>query len=253
MLCRVTIVNAALADILDRDAAEDEPGRLLSAIIEGGLFVPVDAAHSVMFVGVDERGPVLPGYVSEACLREQLPEAADAVHCDAIRLLDIVQVTKVERLAVFAPGGWATVGVPLLLHALREAGLQTTGQESVELSWSTHPLAIALRDGIRDRLLRFPGVRTVWVAGARWEGTVSDQLMVIAAADGGDGALVRPLMEELMSGAIPLTDDDPPVALNVIDPVAHAAFALDLDARGLDTVRADQGRVHVISREYDTP
>jgi hypothetical protein len=73
----------------------------------------------------------LSGYVSEACCAEQLPEAVGAVHCDALRLVDIVEQTGVAVLVLHSCKSWARVPVPLLQHTLRQRGRQAEGGRQV--------------------------------------------------------------------------------------------------------------------------
>ncbi|MFE7778052.1 hypothetical protein ACFU5O_29965 [Streptomyces sp. NPDC057445] len=247
--------NAALAAVLDRRSPEEEETQLLGAIADAGVYVPVDERGSVVFLGDGgDGGPVLPGYVSEQCCRERLPQAAAAVHTDVLRLLDIGAKTGVARLAVFSPGGWATVPLPLLTRTLQERGMRTQEDRTVRLTWSTHPAAVALRDAVRDRLRDFPGIQTVWIAHACWSDTGAEHLMLHIALTPGDPAdQPSRLMETILSDHVTLTATDPQVAVRVLDPVADRAAAAELDTLGLDTVRADHatGRVVVVSREYD--
>jgi len=98
-------VNAALADILDRQAAATEAERLLAALVDGGVFVPVQEDGSVLFFQAEDGTPTLPGYVSEACCAERLPEAVATVHCDVLRLMDIAKQTGVAVLALHSDKG----------------------------------------------------------------------------------------------------------------------------------------------------
>ena len=91
-------VNVILADILDRDAAGTEAEQLLAALVDHGVFVPVRENGSVLFFRGEDGTPALPGYTSEACCAERLPEAAAAIHCDALRLLDIVEAAIKQRV-----------------------------------------------------------------------------------------------------------------------------------------------------------
>ncbi|QLH26107.1 hypothetical protein [Streptomyces sp. Rer75] len=249
--------NQALADILDRQAARTEGEQLLNAIVDFGVYVPVDANGSVMFVGMEGSGPSLPGYTSEECCRERLPQAAGAVHCDAARLLDIEQQTKVATLSVFSPGGYAGVPMELLHQILQQRGQRLPEDRTLTLRWSTHPRAVALRDALRDRLLDFPGVHAVWIGHARWHETGVEQLMVhmavgAEAPEGSADRLMKSLLAQLPASG-DADDADLAIALRVLDPVAEADAISQLDAMGLDTVRVDQStrRVEVISQEYD--
>lgn len=252
--CVTTTGNPALADILDRQAARTEGEQLLNAIVDFGVYVPADANGSVMFVGMEGSGPSLPGYTSEECCRERLPQAAGAVHCDVARLLDIERQTKVATLSVFSTGGYAGVPLSLLHQVLQERGQPLSGDRSLTLVRSTHPRAVALRDALRDRLLDFPGVHAVWIAQARWNETGVEQLMVHMAvgAEAPEGSSDR-LMKSLLADLPAHGDADPAIALRVLDPVAEADEISRLDTMGLDTVRVDQStrRVEVISQEYD--
>lgn len=258
----MTTVNTALAEILDRQdrpgpggAAGSGDGPLLGAVLDGGVFVPVDAKGSVVFLKEDD-GPALPGYVSAQCLAEALPRAAGAVHCDAMRLLDILRQTEAASMIVASPGGWAKIPSDLLFQALRQRGTRLEDERSVMLGWSTRPLALALRDALRERLLEFPGIETVWIADARWEHSGAEQLLVhlAVAADAAPDAAKR-LMETVLSEdvTIAIGAADPVVASIVLDPVAQAGQVRHLDTLGLDTLRADHARrrIEVVSREFD--
>lgn len=253
----MTTVNTALAGILDGfdtfDSTDSGNDPLLAAVLDAGVFVPEDESGSVIYV--DEAGePALPGYVSEECLAEQLPQAARAVHYDAMRLIDTLRRTGVEKVFVSSTGGWATLPADLLLRTLRQHGTRTRGDQSVVLRWSTHPLALALREGLRQRLLDFPGIGTVWIADARWDHSGVEQLLVHIAV-GPDAApdAARRLMETLLAEHVTVGADDPVVAAISLDPVTEADRVRGLDAAGLDTVRADHAlrRIEVVSREFD--
>ncbi|HEV2640960.1 MAG TPA: hypothetical protein VGX23_37945 [Actinocrinis sp.] len=249
----MTIQNLALADILDRNAGETEAENLLAALADHGVYVPINAEHSVMFMTIDNT-TVLPGYVSEECLAQHVPEAAAAVHCDGLRLLDISRQTNVDTLAAFSPAGWAKIPLPLLARTLAHRGQRTQTAQTLKLSWSTHPLAVALRDAARDRLADFPGVRTVWIAQAQWLETGNENLMLhMELAEGAAPEAAKHLIQALMSDHITPNPEDPAVALRVLDPAQEAATIRELNAMGLDTVRTDPttGRVEVLSHEYD--
>ncbi|WP_305787134.1 hypothetical protein [Symbioplanes lichenis] len=111
--------NDALAAALGRVGPADASDALVAAIVEGGLHVPIDAGDSVVFIGVDGSGPVLPGYASAASRERHLPEAAGSAHFDALRLIDIWRRTGVDTLAVFGDEQWVKVPLPLVAEALR--------------------------------------------------------------------------------------------------------------------------------------
>ncbi len=248
-------VNAALADILDRNAAGREPDALLAALVDHGVFVPVRENGSVLFLRSEGGTPAIPGYVSEACCAEWLPEAAAAIHCDALRLLDIAEQTGVEALAVHSTQGWARVPVPLLYRTLGRRGQQAEG-ERLKLSWSTHPVAVALRDALTRRVREFPAVRTVWVSHARWLETGAEHLMLHIAVDEPlPSPSAQRMTETLLAEDVVLGEDDPKVGMLAINAATHAESIAELESMGLDTVRFDRatGRVEVISREYDAP
>ncbi|MFF4038599.1 hypothetical protein [Streptomyces sp. NPDC001816] len=249
-------INGALADILDRGAAASESQQLLAALADHGVFVPVQANGSVMFLRNSEDGsPLLPGYVSEACCAERLPQAAGAVHCDALRLLDISQQTGVGVLALHSATNWARVPLPLLSQTLRERGQQAGGQQ-LKLTWSTHPVAVALRDALARRIRDFPAVRTVWVSHARRMDTGFEHLMLHMAVDEPlPSASAHRLTETLLGGEVVLGEGSPQVAMLALNTTTHAATLAELERMGLDTVRSDPatGRVEVVSQEFDAP
>lgn len=247
--------NAALADILDRHAAATESGQLLAALVDGGVFVPVQENGSVLFLKGADNAPVLPGYVSEACCAEQLPQAAGAVRCDALRLTDIVEQTGVTVLALHSRNGWAQVPVPLLQQTLRQRGRQAAG-ERLKLSRSVHPVAVALRDALPRRIRDFPAVRSVWVSRARWLDTGVEHLMLHVAVDEPlPSASAHRMTEVLLAEEVVLGADAPKVGMLALNTATHAASIAELDSMGLDTVRLDaaSGRVEVVSRAYDDP
>jgi hypothetical protein len=252
--CVTSTGNQALADILDRQAARTEGEQLLNAIVDFGVYVPVDANGSVMFVGMEGSGPSLPGYTSEQCCRERLPQAAGAVHCDVARLLDIERQTKVATLSVFSPGGYAGIPMSLLHQILEQRGQRLPEDRTLTLSRSTHPRAVALRDALRDRLLDFPEVHAVWIAHARWNETGMEQLMLhMAVGSQAPEGIADRLMKSLLANQPAIGGEEPAIALRVLDPVAEADAIRQLESLGLDTVRADPAtrRTEVISQEYD--
>ncbi|MFJ1768262.1 hypothetical protein ACIOD2_48655 [Amycolatopsis sp. NPDC088138] len=192
-------MNSALAAVLDRE--ERDGPQILAALVDHGVYVPVRPDGSVLFLKGEDGKPVLPGYVSETCCAQLLPAADGAVRCDALRLLDITGDTGVDVLALFSTGGWARVPVPLLRETLQERGQQAPG-EQLELSWSRHPVAVALRDGAVRRIREFPAVRTVWVSNARRLATGAEHLMVHIAVDEDlPSATADRLMQSLLADA----------------------------------------------------
>jgi len=238
--------NTALAGLLD--SASDDHDALLGALADHGVYIPVAANGSAVFLQNEDGSPALPGYVSEECRAARLPAADGAVHCDALRLLDIVAQTGVEVLALFSADGWARVPVPLLRRTLQQRG-RDAGGERMKLTWSQHPAAVALRDAAVERIREFPAVRTVWVSQARWLDTGIEHLMVHMAVD---EELPSPSADRLMAAMLP-AGDRPQVGLLALNTSTHAATIAELDRMALDTVRADRttGRVDVLSREYD--
>ena len=247
--------NAVLADILDRGAAATEPEQLLAALADYGLYIPVQANGSVLFLRGEDGSPILPGYVSETCCADRLPQAAAAVHCDAVRLLDIAEKTGVEALIPHSATSWARVPIPLLARTLGQRGRNAAG-ERLKLSWTTHPVALSLRGALASRLREFPAVSTVWVAHARWLDTGAENLMLYIAVDEQlPSSSAQRLMQVLLSQDVTLGADDPKVGMIALNVASHAATIAELEAMALDTVRLDptSGRIEVISREYDTP
>lgn len=247
--------NTIAADILDRSAATTESENLLAALVDGGVYIPVNAENSIIFMQLDDA-PILPAYVSEESCAQHLPDAAGAVHCDALRLIDINRQTQVATMALYSTENWAKIPIPLLTRTLAQRGQRTQAAQTLKLSWSTHPLAVALRDATRERLLDFPGIRTVWIAEAHWLESGNRQLMVhIEIGEEATLDVAKQLMNTLMSEHVTLTAEDPLVSMRVLNPAieAEAESVREINAMGLDTVRADHaaGRIDVISHEYD--
>lgn len=230
-------VNTVLADILDRQAAVTESEQLLAALVDGGVFVPTDESGSVVFFKDQDGGPALPAYVSEACVVERLPQAAASVHCDVLRLMDIVKHTGVGILVVHSERGWARVPAALVARTMSKRGRAAAG-ERLKLTRSTHPVAVALRDAVQRRIPAFPAVRTVWVSQARWLDTGIEHLMLHVAVD---EPLPSPsahrLMELLLADDVPLGAEDPRVGMLPLNTTEHADAIAEVEAVGLDTVR----------------
>jgi len=244
--------NDELAAVLERGRAADEGDALLAALIDGGVHVPVDAQGSVVLIGVDDSGPAVPGYTSEASRERWLPGASGSVFCDALRLLDIAKETGLRHFVVFADQQWAKVPVGMVAATLRDRGMRTQGEQTLRLSWSRHPVAVALRGAFAARILAYPRVRAVWIAHARWIETGNEHLIVHVAVDEGEQAAGRGLLETVLAEDVPLDAEAPRVALRIFQP-DEAEQVAELDGMGLDTIRADHaaGRVNVLSHEFD--
>ncbi|MFB6614050.1 hypothetical protein ACFCV9_07505 [Streptomyces sp. NPDC056367] len=251
------ILDAALADIQGQGISESGTERVLAALIDQGVFVPVhDDGSLYLLRNAGDSAPALPGCVSEACCAEHLPDAAGTVYCDAVRLMGIARESGVEQLLLFASDGSSfTVPFSVLFKAMAQRGMRGDGQR-LRLTWSTHPLAVALRDAAFRRLQEFPDIHCVWVAHARWLDTGSENLMVYTAVD---EELPSPasqrFMQTLLNEEVTMGEDDPMVSALALHRVTHAAETANLDRMGLDTIRIDHstGRIELISREYEDP
>ncbi|MFD9126944.1 hypothetical protein [Kitasatospora sp. NPDC059571] len=250
-------LDAALADLQGGTGSATGMKRMLAALIDQGVFVPVHHDGSLFLLHRrDDGSPTLPGCVSEACCAEHLPDAAGTVYCDAIRLMDIVRETGAERLLLFASDG-SSIAVPaaLLFRAMAERGMRGDGQR-LKLTWSTHPLAVALRDAAFRRLREFPDIHCVWISHARWLDSAGEHLMVHLAVD---EELPSPasqrFLQTLLTEEVTPGEGDPMVSALALNRTTHASDIAGLDRMGLDTVRIDHatGRIELISREFDDP
>jgi hypothetical protein len=230
-------VNEALADILDRQAVETESEQLLAALVDGGVFVPTDDEGSVLFLQGEHGEPVLPGYVSEACCTERLPQAAASVHCDWMRIADILKHTGVAVVVAYSRDGWARVPAELLFDTMSRRGRKAEG-ERLKLTRTTHPVAVALLEALNRRVPEFPAIKTVWVSHARWLDTGHESLMLHIAVDEPlPSTSAHAMMKRLMDEDVPLTKEDPRVAMIALHTDDHADAITELDVMGLDTVR----------------
>jgi hypothetical protein len=111
---------------------------------------------------------------------------------------------------------------------------------------------VALRGAFAARILAHPRVRTVWISHARWVESGNEHLMVHMSVDEGARSAAQALLEAVLAEDAALIPESPGLALLVLEP-NEADKAAELDALGLDTVRADHaaGRVHIVSREFD--
>ncbi|MEV7179607.1 hypothetical protein [Kitasatospora sp. NPDC093679] len=249
-------INAALADILDRGAASTEWEALLSAVADHGVYVPVAESGKVLFRRSEDDVPYLPGYISAACLSEQVAEPAAAFHCDALRLWDIAERTGVPVLVLHSDRGRAGLPIGLVARVLQERGWRGGEGKEMRLTRSVHPVAVALRDALRRRIGEFPTVRSVWVSHARWVDTGFEQLMLHVAVDERlPSPTPRRLLDTLLAEEVTVTADDPKLAVLPLDTTVHAETVAQLDGMALDTVRHDPatGRIEVLSREFDDP
>lgn len=245
--------NVRLADLLDRraDGFEPAPEAVLAALFEGGVFVPVTDTGSVMFLPDDEQPPTLLGFTDAAVGAQLLPAAAGMVHCDAVRVRDILEKTGVAVLGIRSENGQAICSE----HVLRDWATHGPGAE-MKLEWSTDPVAVALRDALVRRVREFPAVRSVWVAQVRWRATGEEHLMLHVAVDEDlPSASADQLMQILLGEEVKLGPTHPKVGMLPLNTTTHAESITQLDRMGLDTVRHDveSGQVRVISREYDDP
>ncbi|MEV7522860.1 hypothetical protein [Streptomyces sp. NPDC091371] len=249
------ILDAALADLQGKGSSETGVERVLAAVIDQGVYVPVHDNGSLYLLLRTEGGaPTLPACVSEACCAEHLPDAAGSVYCDALRLMDIARQTEAEHLLLFASDG-SSVALPVasLFQAMAQRGLQGNGQR-LKLTWSTHPLAVALRDAAARRLREFPNIHCVWVSQARWLDTGIENLMVHMAVDDElPSQASQQFMQTLLEEEVTMGEGDPAISALALHQVAHAAEIANVDRRGLDTIRIDHssGRIEVISQQYD--
>ncbi|MET9618481.1 hypothetical protein [Kitasatospora indigofera] len=245
--------NVRLADLLDRRAEGHEPApqAVLAALSEGGVFVPVTRTGAVLFLPDDEQPPTLLGFTDAALGTRLLPAAAGMVHCDLARLRDILEKTGVAVLGVRSGNGQAIFPEQVLRDwAARGPGAEMT------LSWSTDPVAVALRDALVRRIREFPAVRSVWVAQVRWQAGGEEHLMLHVAVDEElPSASADRLMQTLLREEVQLGSHHPKVGMIALNTTTHAESIARLDGAGLDTVRHDvgSGQVRVVSREYDGP
>ena len=243
----------ALADLLDRRADGHEPASeaVLAALFQGGVFVPVTDAGSVMFLPDDQQPPTLLGFTDAALGARLLPAAAGMVHCDAARMRDILERTGVGVLGVRSGKGQAIFSE----QVLRDAASYGPGAE-MKLAWSTDPVAVALRDALARRVREFTAVRSVWVAHVRWRASGEEHLMLHVAVDEDlPSASADRLMQILLGEEVKLDRTHPKVGMLALNTTSHADAIAQLDRQGLDTVHHDaaSGQVRVISREYDDP
>ncbi|WP_159400858.1 hypothetical protein [Streptomyces sp. NRRL B-24484] len=248
--------NAALAEILDRGADENDAEALIAAVADHGVYLPVLPSGKLMFLQREDGVPALPGYVSAACLAEQVTEPAASFHCDVLRLWDIAERTGVRVLLVHSDRNRVALSIGLVIRTLSDRGMRGTEGRTMRLTRSTHPVAVALRDALRRRIREFPTVRSVWVSHARWIDTGFEQLLMHVAVDERlPSETPRRLLDTLLAEEVTVTPDDPKLMMMPLDTTAHAETVAELDGMALDTVRHDPatGRVEVLSREYDDP
>ncbi|WP_405020928.1 hypothetical protein OHV05_32680 [Kitasatospora sp. NBC_00070] len=248
-------LDAALAELIaagDSGAAQE---RVLRTLVAEGVFVPVHQDGSLYHLQ-HRDGTAALQICATAEAVQHVEGASDTFFADALRLMEVVREVGARRLIVTGSDGWRFV-LPAehLFRTVSEHGIPGAGQ-LLRLTWSTHPLAVALRDSVFRRLREFPDVHCVWVSWARWLDTGHEQLMVhMAVGDQLPSAAAKRLMAVLLSEEITLGDADPSVTMLALHRVTHADAIADLDRMALDTVRIDHstGRIELLSREFDDP
>ncbi|HEY3873536.1 MAG TPA: hypothetical protein VGM10_34585 [Actinocrinis sp.] len=248
------IENVVLAEILNRDEAVHQGDRLLAAIVDFGVFVPVGEADKVVFVKGSDGSPLLPGYTSAEVCAQAIPQS-QPVLCDGARIQDIARQTGVEKLMVATADHWAAVPTAMIMQVLHNRGMQTAREQSVRLTRSAHPLAIALRDAMRRRILEFPGVEAIWIADAHWQETGLTNLMLhVALTAGTDPAQPTRMLGAIFEHDVKVPGDAPQVSIRTLDPKADAQFIARLMRMGLDLVNANHktGKVGIVSVDYDS-
>ncbi|MFJ8042630.1 hypothetical protein ACIRBX_19285 [Kitasatospora sp. NPDC096147] len=247
-------LDAALADFVARGGPEEQVPRVVGAVIDQGLYVPVrEDGDPVLVQQAGDGVPALPGFGSGPDCAVHLPTAAGTVYCDALRLAELIREYGAARLVLFGPDG-STVLLPVetLFEAMAGRGVRGAGQR-LRLSRSTHPLARALRSAAARRVRDFPEIHGVWISRARWLDTGAEHLLVHLAVDADPpGSTGHPFLQALLSEpAVTAADDGPMVSALAFDRTTHAGQLADLDRMGLDTIRVDRatGRVEVLPPE----
>ncbi|WP_407986591.1 hypothetical protein [Kitasatospora sp. CMC57] len=248
-------LDAALAELIARSDSDAAMAGVVRSLLAEGAFVPVHPDGSLYYLTHTDGTTALQICATAAAV-QHVDEASDTFYADALRLLEVVREIGARRLIATASDGWRVV-VPasLLVRAVSEQGIPGTGQ-MLKLTWSTHPLAVALRNSVFRRLREFPEVHCVWVSQARWLDTGLEQLMLhMAVSDELPSAAAQRLMNVLLSEEITLGEGDPSFTMLALHRETHADAIADLDRMALDTVRIDHstGRIELISREYDDP
>ncbi|SNX65966.1 hypothetical protein SAMN06272735_7808 [Streptomyces sp. TLI_55] len=140
-------------------------------------------------------------------------------------------------------------------QVLRDWAAHGPGAET-ELSWSTDPVAVALRDALARRIREFPAVRSVWVAHVRWQVGGEEHLLLHVAVDEEPPSVSADRLMQMLPGEeVQLGQEHPKVGMLALHTTTHADAIAHLDHLGPDTVRQDagSGQVRVMSREYDDP
>ncbi|MFD4637435.1 hypothetical protein ACFWN2_08995 [Lentzea sp. NPDC058436] len=226
------VVNSALAELLAHRSDYDHL-LIAGAIADHGVFVPVAANGSVMFI----EGPWLPCFVSEESCAERMPEAAGALFCDALGLLDICELTGVVTVVMHSPEGLTGLPVSLLLRTLRDRGWDTAGERLLPRP-STHALAEALREAVGRRIAEFPAVKIVWVSQGRLADTGDVHVMVHIAVEERSPSSSAGALLDALAGDVVRGDGDPRVVALSLNTTADAESVTWLEGRGLDPVRA---------------
>ncbi|KQV14593.1 MULTISPECIES: SseB family protein [unclassified Kitasatospora] len=248
-------LDAALAELIEQSDSAAAMERVVRTLVAEGVFVPVHPDGTLYYL-THKDGTAALQICTTAAAVQHVEGAADTFYADALRLLEVVREIGARRLLVTSSDGWR-IEVPAsrLFGTVSEHGIPGKGQ-MIRLTWSTHPLAVALRDSVFRRLREFPDIHCVWVSWARWLDTGHEQLMVhMAVSDELPSLAAKRLMDVLLTQEITLGDADPSLTMLALHRVTHADSIAGLDRNGLDTIRIDHstGRIELISREYDDP
>ncbi len=203
--------NPKLAEVL---AQRGEPEELLRALVDGGVLIVTNPDGSVLVGQLEDETVALAAFTSPAAYSEKA-ENEEFQHADAALLLEIARSGEVQALVIDPESDDAAL-VPLSDVQGYVVAQGVDIDENVEVAFraSEHELVPHLKEGIAERLPRYPTVERVWISDVRMPSGIEGLMLHVVIADDADPQVANELLQSTME-ALPATDV--PVFAHVAD------------------------------------
>ena len=203
--------NPKLAEVL---AQRGEPEELLRALVDGGVLIVTNPDGSVLVGQLEYETVALAAFTSPAAYSEK-SENEDFQHADAPLLLEIARSGEVQALVIDPESDDAAL-VPLsdVQGYLVAQGVDIDENVEVAFRASEHELVPHLKEGIAERLPRYPAIERVWISDVRMPSGVEGLMLHVVIAEDADPQVANDLLQSTME-ALPASDV--PVFAHVAD------------------------------------
>lgn len=203
--------NPKLAEVL---AQRGEPEDLLGALVDGGVLIVTNPDGSVLVGQLEDETVALAAFTSPAAYSEK-SESEEFQHADAALLLEIARSGDVQALVIDPESDDAAL-VPLgdVQGYLVAHGVDVDEDVEVAFRASEHELVPHLKEGIAERLPKYPAVERVWISDVRMSSGVEGLMLHVVVADDADPQVANELLQSTMET---LPSSDVPVFAHVTD------------------------------------